>query len=206
MGEFPDNESIHNRTLPICYEEGLVGGAAEGASAFLNVATEFFVKEFLGVILEQTRSNGPSYIKTASYKRKLEREENALARRELQRNATGLLPVEQAVVNQRKPLDLDDIRVSLELGNSYLGHMPLTNQRIMNAYREGELYDENGNLLFEDPMLADTDGAVANGVDATIILDDDVVMLDDDDCGWEGGSASDRKLLESLLDECLAIG
>ena len=71
--------------VPICYEEGVVGGASEGTAAAMNVATETFIKEVLTGIFGRVRSNGPSYVMTSTYKRRLEREEEAWLRVRAQR-------------------------------------------------------------------------------------------------------------------------
>ena len=230
-GEFPDHETIQSRMEAICFEQGLLGGAADGAAAYLNTAMEFFIKETTAGMLERTRSNnGPNGIFTGAYRRQVEREEDAFARGELQKNANGLLPIEQATVNKQPALSMADLRLSIQLGNPYLGHMPLSAYRIMNEPLEGELYDENGSPLFETDDSPDTpvDGGVAgagvadnvlgtavatsdddnddngDGFKGTLFSDGDCVMLDDFDWGWEGGSAADREQLNALLDDCLA--
>lgn len=228
-GEFPDHETIQSRMEAICFEQGLLGGAADGAAAYLNTAMEFFVKEITAGMLERTRSNnGPNGIVTGAYKRQLEREEDAFARGELQKNANGLFPIEQTTTNKQPALSMADLRLSVELGNPYLGHMPLSAYRVMNEPLEGELYDENGSPLFEMDDSPDTpvDGGVAgvdvaggalgtavaagddddggDGFKGTLFSDGDCVMLDDFDWGWEGGSAADREKLNTLLDDCLA--
>ncbi|KAI9850894.1 MAG: transcriptional coactivator hfi1/ADA1 [Thelocarpon superellum] len=138
-GEFPDTESIQGRMEPMCYEEGIMNGASDGAAAFMNVATETFVKEVLSGILARTRSNGANYIMTSTYKRQLEREEAGWLRGTVQKNANSLLPVEATAASQRGPLGMNDFRLSLEMGDMYLGHMPLALEKIMGGYVEGEL-------------------------------------------------------------------
>lgn len=209
-GEYPDAESIANRMTPICYEEGIVGGASDGSAVYMNIATEMFIKEVLSGVLERTRTNGPNYIMTSSYKRQFEQEEEAFLRGELQKNGNSLLPVEQAMASQRPPLGMADFRLSLELGDSYLGHMPLTIERIMGAYLEGEFSDEmmvDGSGP-EDTRMVNGVDPVVNGVNNnTLYGDDDTIMMDDSlDWGWEGATAEDREALDVLLDECLAVG
>ena len=205
-GEFPDTDSIMNRIIPICYEEGIVGGASDGCVAYLNIATEVFIKGVLSGILERTRSNGPNGITTAAYKRQLEREEEAWSRGELQKNANSLLPVEQAVLNQRRPLGMADLRLSIELGNPYLGHMPLTTARIMADYLEGELGDDSEKQDgINDGTKAANGADTPGGADQTNGLSGDDTPMDcESDCGWEGAGAADSEALEALLDDCLA--
>ncbi|KAI9788933.1 MAG: transcriptional coactivator hfi1/ADA1 [Peltula sp. TS41687] len=208
-GEFPDAESIANRMTPICYEEGIVGGASDSSAAYMNIATEMFIKEVLSCVLERTRTNGPNYIMTSAYKRQFEQEEEAFLDGELQRNGNSLLPAEQAVASQRPPLGMDDFRLSLELGDSYLGHMPLTIERIMGGYLEGEFADDmmvDDDEPEEGSRMANGANPVVNGVNNILYGDDNTIMDDPSDWGWEGATAEDRGTLDSLLDECLAIG
>ncbi len=276
---------------PICYEQGVVNGAAEGVAAFAALATDTFIKEALSELLDRTRSNGPNYVNTAQYKKQVLLEEASCARGEIQRNTMGLLPVEQNAANQRPPITLDDLRFDLELGSAYLTHMPLTNYAVLGDYLDGELRVEgdqhhnqkkkkaervstgvNGtgvgvvgstkqnaldlttapNGTATTAMMATTststvpslidsgdddhsmDGDVYDGyendyeegdiydehhvVEMDLEMDDDEdggagggngaggMVDENEDFGWEGGSARDRKALNRLLDECLAIG
>ncbi|KAH0565478.1 hypothetical protein GP486_001138, partial [Trichoglossum hirsutum] len=140
-GEFPDTESINARMVPICYEEGVVNGASDGAAAAMNVAIETFIKEVLTSVFGRVRSNGPSYVMTSSYKRQLEREEEGWLRGDIQKNGNSLLPIEQAAASQRPPLGMSDFRLALEMGDMYLGQMPLTVEKITSSYLEGEFED-----------------------------------------------------------------
>ena len=205
-GEFPDPESIHNRMEPMCYEEGITSGASDGTAAFMAVATETFIKEVLSGIFGRTRSNGPNYVMTTAYKRQLQREEDALLRGDIQKNVNSLLPVEQAAASQRRPLGMDDVRLALEMGDMYLGQMPLTSERIVGGYLEGGEDASAGQL--EGAMDGELPNGV-NGVNGTHGVDgaqDGDASMDDTDWGWEGGGAVDRQALGSLLDECLSIG
>ncbi|KAI9860604.1 MAG: transcriptional coactivator hfi1/ADA1 [Trichoglossum hirsutum] len=197
-GEFPDTESINARMVPICYEEGVVNGASDGAAAAMNVAIETFIKEVLTGIFGRVRSNGPSYIMTSTYKRQLEREEEGWLRGDIQKNGNSLLPIEQAAASQRPPLGMSDFRLALEMGDMYLGQMPLTVEKIMGSYLEGE---------FEDYQNTDVGGGdvdMVNGIGA--LRADDAQSIAESDWGWEGGGAADREALGALLDECLAVG
>ncbi|KAI9812602.1 MAG: transcriptional coactivator hfi1/ADA1 [Pycnora praestabilis] len=218
-GEFPDTETLQNRLTPICYGEGIVNGSGTDTSvaAYMTVATETFVKEVLSNIFSRTRSNGPNYIMTAQYKRQLEREEEAWLRGEVLKNGNGMLPVEEKAARERRPLGMGDFRLALEMGVSHLGQMPLTVQRIMSGYLEGELGmdsdghddDGDGEEMGEgggggalEPLNLDVNGV--NG--ASNGNTDDSREMDDSDWGWEGGGPADREALDELLDDCLAIG
>ncbi|KAF8459391.1 transcriptional regulator of RNA polII, SAGA, subunit-domain-containing protein [Terfezia claveryi] len=72
-GEFPDLDGIRMRMLPICYEEGVVGGVGEATAQFMNVAAEVFVKEVLSSVISRVRCNRTTTIKTDGFKRKMEK-------------------------------------------------------------------------------------------------------------------------------------
>ncbi|KAI9826195.1 MAG: transcriptional coactivator hfi1/ADA1 [Phylliscum demangeonii] len=232
-GEFPDAESIYSRMIPICYEEGIVGGASESTAAYINVATEIFIKEMLSRVLERNRSNGgPNYITTAAYRQQLAREDEGDA----QKNTNGLLPIEQATFKQRPALSIADFRLSIELGDSHLGHMPLTVARIMGDYLEDEFYHEDDDDDSVDgrgmgmgmsmdidrirPAVTTINGLSGIGMNGALHRSgggattatngngngNDDMNLDDSDWGWEGGGTADREALAALLDECLAVG
>lgn len=215
--EFPDTAAIEQRMTPICYEEGIASGASPDAAAFMNIATETFIKEVLSNILGRVRSNGDDYIKTAQYKRQLQREEEMWLQGEVQRNPAGLLPIEVEESKNRKPLNMGDLRIALELGDSYLGQVPLITAGILNArYYDGESYeaekmdavDEFGSLTNSTVAARLANGPVINGVNGTtngVHHDPDEMMIDDD-WGWQGASAKDREAVNSVLDDILAIG
>lgn len=202
-GEFPDAETIHARMVPICYEESVVSGAGYPCAEFMAIATETFVKEVLSSVFSRTRHNGPSGtingMVTRKYRRQLEREELAFTRGEITKDAaTGLLPVEAKEASTRQPLGVKDLKLALTLGGGLLGQMPLIVDQIMGAYDEDELElerQEYAEQTWDDKM--DDDTGVANGVDE--------MDIDENELGWEGGTAADREQLGSLLDECLSM-
>lgn len=202
-GEFPDAESIYSRMIPICYEESLPSGASMPCADFMTTATETFVKEVLSAVFSRTRCNGPSGtingMLTRKYREQLEREELSYTRGEITKDtATGLLPVEAKEASVRRPLSVKDLRITLELGGGVLGHMPLIVDQIMGGYFEDELETENQGLLENGTNdVVDIKGAGADEMD----LDD----IDDSLSDWEGGTATDRDHLGSLLDECLSM-
>ena len=229
-GEFPDAETIQNRMVPICYEEGLAGAPSDGISTFMALATESYIKELLCTVFERTRSNGPNYITTAAYKRQLEREEDVFGRGELQRNSHALLPVEQAAASLHRPLGLADFCFALRLGGLHAGQMPLTVHRLTDDYLRGEtgLDDEHESDEIDDSdghgEREDGDRARGKGggggpaggssfEDLSTLVDDIIGYVDPDEMqveyphvGWEGATSSDQRSLRTLLDDCLAIG
>jgi transcriptional coactivator HFI1/ADA1 len=214
--------------LPLCFETGLTSGHTSDAAQFMSVATETFVKQFLSSVFEKTRSNGPgtggsagsgggaSWVMTHKYRVQLEKEEDAWSKGEIQRDKSGLLPVEAKAASERRPLGMADLRAALELGDCGIGQMPVVMEQVMFGYREGELelWDEYSlsrgysRIIDEDSDRDITIGRLTsstiNGVNgANGYLDE---ALDADSWGWEGTSLHDREALNSLLDSCLAIG
>lgn len=200
--------------VPICYEESLVNGCAPLCADFMATATEQFIKEILSSIYSRTRSNIPSTsgngIMTHRYRQQLVREEEALLKGDLFRGqGNGMLPVEVKEAMGRRPLGMSDLRLALEVGDCGLGQMPVVVQKVMGGYLEGELEDYGREVEDEDNQ---GDGpnermngieVIANGADGVY---GDEPSIDESDWGWEGSRAADREKLNSLLDECLAIG
>ncbi|KAK7533123.1 transcriptional regulator of RNA polII, SAGA, subunit-domain-containing protein [Phyllosticta citribraziliensis] len=229
--EFPDTSTIDARMTPICYEEGIASGAASECASFMNQATEIFIKEVLSNILGRVRSNGEDYIKTASYKKQLQREEELSLNNEVQRNAAGLLPVEVEESRRRKPISLGDLRVALELGDSYLGQVPLICAGILNARYDTDGYDEmeidepillnqnqklvpgprlNGSIHGAGPSAgtgpAAAVGPALNGINGTAPVPNGVHHEDEimsDDLGWQGTASKEREVVYSTLDDIL---
>ncbi len=196
--------------VPICYEESLVNGCSIPCSDFMATATETFVKEVLSGIFGRTRSNVPagsnSGIMTKRYKRQLEREEEGWLRGEVARSAgNGMLPVEMKEAIGRRPLGMSDLRLALEIGDCALGQMPLVVERVMGGYFEGELEEDRR----KEEQVEEDARQRTNGVEGRNEIDGvngDEPSIDESDWGWEGGGAADRERLNSLLDDCLAIG
>jgi transcriptional coactivator HFI1/ADA1 len=130
--EFPDADMIQKRMIPLCYQEGLAGGAGQNASDLVNVAAEMFVKQMLTDSFRRTRANGVNYIQTARFKRKLGREESQLGRGAIKRDGFGLLPCEQEVERQRASFGVEDLRFSLQLGGNYMVQSKLLTAKIFN--------------------------------------------------------------------------
>jgi len=202
--------------LPICYEVGLTSGHAQEAAHFMSVATETFIKEVLSSIFSKTRSNGPgtcgsagtgggaSWIQTHKYRAQLEREEELSLRGDVQRDKSGLLPIEAKAASERGPLGMADVRTALEIGDCGLGQMPVMIRQVMLGYREGEVeaWDEfSWPEQYEPGYVTELDG---DG-DARMTGMNGVNGMDMEDYGWEGCGHDDRAGLDSVLDMCLAI-
>ncbi|RJE25934.1 transcriptional coactivator HFI1 ADA1 [Aspergillus sclerotialis] len=201
-GEFPDAESIHSRMVPICYEESIVSGAGLPCAEFVALATETFVKEVLSVVFSRTRSNGPSGtingMMTRNYRQELEKEELAYTRGEIGKDsATGLLPVEAKEASTRKPLGVRDLRLALELGSGFLGHMPLIVDQVMGGYFEDELETDKQDRVEDGVELANND--------TKYIFTEEMEVDEAGSLEWEGATMADREQLGALLDECLSM-
>ncbi|MCJ1300389.1 hypothetical protein MMC08_003186 [Hypocenomyce scalaris] len=208
-GEFPDADAIHGRMVPICYEESLVNGCSLTCADFMATATEQYIKEVLSGIFGRTRSNisasSGNGIMTKKYRQQLEREEEAWLKGDVIKGAgNGMLPVEAREAMGRQPLGMGDLRLALEVGNCSLGQMPLVVEKVMGGYLEGELEEwvQDGMSEVEESRVVGVVEGV-NGINGASI---DEPPIDGSDWGWEGGGAADREKLNSLLDDCLAIG
>ncbi|KAF1816140.1 transcriptional co-activator [Eremomyces bilateralis CBS 781.70] len=201
--EFPDVDSIQGRMVPICYEEGLGGGCANGCSEFLNIASEAFIKEALTVFLGRVRSNGQNFIKTRTFKRRLEREEFLAQNTNtvVQRNAEWLLPCEVDAMQEWRPLTLADLRVAVQLGESFFGQAPLIAQRMMERWPEAD--DEDPRWKKEVPK---TNGVHPAAAESGVNGHREEEGVGDQDFGWVGATGSDRDTFLSVLDDCLAVG
>ena len=221
-GEFPDTSHIESRMLPSCYEAGLVSGHTSDAAAFLSVATDTFIKEFLVTMFSRTRSNGPgdsgsagfgggvSWIQTQKYRRQLTKEEEGLQRGEVQRDKSGLLPVEAKAAGERGPLGAADLRIALELGDCGMAQFPIVSRSLLYSWREGELENWD-DYTYLDGREVSQDAAPAAGAnggqrkDLPNGLDPDGMDLDGE-VWWEGAEVQDDDVLDGVLDSCFAVG
>jgi transcriptional coactivator HFI1/ADA1 len=125
-------DMIQKRMTPLCYQEGLAGGAGANASDLVNIAAEMFVKQLLTDAFRRVRSNGMGYVQTAKFKRRLAKEEGQLTRGFIKRDGFGLLPVEQETERSRAPFGVEDLRFALSLGGSYINQNKLLTAKIFN--------------------------------------------------------------------------
>lgn len=195
--EFPSLADVQNRIEPICYEEGVAGGA-QGAlvpcAELIEQAAEVYIKELLGQLCGHARANGEGCVQTARFRRQLRREEEDVERGVLQRNAAGLLPVELDLALKREPLGADDLRLALRAQDRYFRHEPFLSESIM---------------LSQYPDVGLGAGAMVNGGAAKKggageEVGGDPMIVDEDEWGWQGGSTADTDALMGVLDDCLA--
>ena len=217
-GEFPDADTIHNRMVPICYEQSLPNGPSATCAEFMATATEQYIKSVVGSVLAKTRSNlagaaGSISITTHRYRQQLDREENMLSKGEMSRGmVSNLLPAEAKEAATRRPLGMGDFRIALGVGGDCgIGQMPTIVENIMGGWPEGVLEGWGRRPDNEDVDMPDAEtersGARVNGVLTNGVHVNGNVHVDgNDNYGWEGGSARDRETLFTLLDDCLAIG
>ena len=202
--------------VPICYEQSLPNGPSAACAEFMAAATEQYMKSVVGSVLAKTRSNlagaaGSISITTHRYRKQLDREESMLSRGDMSRGLiSNLLPAEAKEAAARRPLGMGDFRIALDVGGDCgIGQMPTIVENIMGGWPEGVL-DGWGRHPAEDVEMPDVEmersGARANGVLMNGVHVNGNAHADNENFGWEGGSARDRESLFSLLDECLAIG
>tara|TARA_R110002003_G_scaffold2027_6_gene23922 strand:+ start:45452 stop:45943 length:492 start_codon:yes stop_codon:yes gene_type:complete len=158
-------------------------------------------------LLGKVAANGPGYIRTGAFKRRVAREDRAVDRG----GPAAELPVEADARRTRKPLCLEDLRLALQLGDGYLSQTPLIAGGIWNS----RVLDTEGiQLLYADD---DDDAAppekkmkIANGVDKPAgqtwrveCTGGDAMLLDED--SWAGGGVADTRDLDGVLDDVLSL-
>jgi len=199
--EFPDAATIYARMVPICYEESVAAGTSMHCAELVSFAAEVFIKDFLSVAFNRTRSNGPRYengagdgIHTAAYKRQIAREEAEVKNGTLLRNREDdLLPVESKEANTRRPIGIADLQLANRVGPSLWNSMPLIGMSVAEAATE---FDRNDWPTDCDPRPT-TNGHMPN-------IDEATDVDPDDDYGWDGTGSNERHGLNSLLADCLA--
>jgi transcriptional coactivator HFI1/ADA1 len=177
----------------------------------MNIATETYIKEALTNFFQLVSSNGPGFVRTADYKKRVEREERRVERGELVKVNGGELPVEAEERRKRKLLCLEDLRLAIEMGDSYLGQVPLiaagiANSRFLDTEGLEDLYEtapqKNGANGLPNGVSGPNNAALTNGW--SVDLGDAMVI--DDDFAWQGGSVKDLDDLDGLLDGVLELG
>ena len=203
--EFPTQSDMQNRMEPICYEEGLVGGAAQGAlqacAEMMEQATEVFLKELLGEMYAHSRANGEGCVQTSSFKRQLRKEEDDADRGVLQRNPAGMLPVEVEVQAKREPLCMTDLRLAIQLVDRNMTQDQFLSHKVMlDGFLDNGPQSSKVNGIFPKPTM--------NGSLTSIEREggEDAIAVDDSDWSWRGGTKLEANDLMSVLDECLAVG
>ena len=201
--EFPDPDNIQSRILPICYEEGVTGGCSPGCAELMNIATEYYIKEFISNILIRIKSNGDNYIKTATYQRQLQQEEDAWLQGGVVRSSGGLLPIEVQASERRRPIEFSDMRLALHLGNSYVGQTPLLTEKMAgndNICVKKKQDEEKHSLKYliapQGEEKSKSSKSAKEGNDTNTVSN----------LSWQGGTVSDRLDLMMVLEDCLAVG
>ncbi|KAI4253808.1 MAG: hypothetical protein LQ352_003476, partial [Teloschistes flavicans] len=222
--EFPSPRDIHNRMIPICYEESIPNGCASDCAEFIAVALEHFMKAVVSNIVGRVRSDlphinsvGGGVIVTS-----------AGASSHKVRGGGGGGGGGGGVVKMKKEaeirgmeLGVADMRVAIQVaGWGELAPMPTVVEGIMNDWNEGVLEgwvysdgEEDQDQQPEDEMERSgkrpavrpmTNGIVSNGYD--VHMEDGGGEDEEESWGWIGGGASDRRALGAALDECLSYG
>ncbi|KAJ4303229.1 hypothetical protein N0V90_002122 [Kalmusia sp. IMI 367209] len=207
--EFPTATTISHRLLPIAYEFGLPQGHTQDCAEYLNIATETYIKEALTNFFALVSSNGPGYVRTAEFKKRVEREEGRVARGELQRGGAGELPVEAEERRKRRLLCMEDLRLALDIGDQYLGQVPLlagsiANSRFLDTPGGEDLY--NDGAVSGKTMTNGIGGKAAAGSMYGWNVDLGDPMVVDDDVGWLGGSVREVDELDGALGTALELG
>ncbi|EMC95595.1 hypothetical protein BAUCODRAFT_48874, partial [Baudoinia panamericana UAMH 10762] len=122
--EFPTLADLQSRIEPICAEEGLPTNTTgmHDLAGLVEQATEVYLKEMIGTLWSHVRADGvgEGTVQTSAFRKRLRKEEEEVERGVVQRNALGLLPVELEVQARRMPLEMEDLRVGLGVGDGYL--------------------------------------------------------------------------------------
>ena len=203
--EFPTHNDMQNRIEPICYEEGLTGGTAQGAlqacAEIMEQATEVFLKELLGEMYAHARSNAEGCIQTNSFRRQLRKEEDGADRGVIHRNPAGLLPVQMEAQAKREPLCMEDMRLAIQLSDPYIRQDPFLAQNVLlNKYTEVQPERPKVDGVFAKPAV---NGTLTKSERAGV---EDAMAVDDGDWSWCGGTKIETEDLMGVLDDCLAVG
>lgn len=203
--EFPTSSEMQSRIEPICYEEGLTGGAGgavQTCAELMEQATEVFLKELLGSLFSHARSNGEEGIKTQVFRQRQRKEEADVERGALQRNAVGLLPVEMEEVSKRQPLGMEDLRLAVMLEDRYLSQDPFLRERVMLTRWPtiGDDSEPKTNGVLPKPTV---NGSASRGHEDAMEIDETHATTD---WSWKGAAKGDIDDLMDVLDECLAVG
>lgn len=191
----------------------------------MNIATETYIKEALSNFFQLISSNGASYIRTADFKKKADREERRVERGELQRVAAGELPVEAEERRKRPAMCMEDLRLALLLGDGYLGQVPLisgsiSNSRFLDTPGVEDVYDLPPYIPSKAAATLPNGLPAANGINGVAVPDplanqaaDQTWNIDlgdpmvlDDDLTWHGGSVKDVDDMDTALESVLELG
>ena len=194
--------------IPICYEESLPNGCNYDCAEFMSTALDHYMKAVISNVVGRVRGDLPGINSVGG----------GVITTSAHANATNKgLKSKKESAEARKGLGLGDMRVAIDVGGwGELAQMPTVVMGLTNGWKEGVLEgwvygrDENEEDFADEmerggkrpairPM---TNGILTNGFDGHIDDGED----EDENWGWTGGGAADRRQLGALLDECLAIG
>ena len=164
-------------------------------------------------------------ILTSQYKKRLEAEEAAYARGEIKRNEAGLLPVEQqnAAAAGHGTGERGDWSLTWQFGDVNtvslapwmrekavlrdLDELEAGDDEVDSGYGSGRASQEpNGKDKGRTPLLQIAAGqATEKRVPVFANEEDDAMLVDETEWGWQGAAPEDKAKLGGLLDECLAI-
>ena len=155
-------------------------------------------------LLGKVSTNGPGFVRTGEFKKRVDKEERMVERGELLRigGIGGELPVEAEARRNRKMLCMEDLRLALQLGDGYLGQTPLIagsiyNSRFLDTEGIEDLYIKpamvNGDAMHEEVWSVDFGGGGGEP------------MQIDGEEGWVGGGVEEGGELEGVLDDVLNL-
>ncbi|KAK3114062.1 hypothetical protein LTR53_007993 [Teratosphaeriaceae sp. CCFEE 6253] len=201
--EFPSQNDMQNRIEPICAEEGLAGStqtALQHCAELVEQATEVYLKEILGKWMAHARSNAEGCIQTAKFRRVARREQVDGERGVLQRSAGGLLPVEVEAQAKRRPMDMEDLRTSLQLHDPFLKRSRFLQEGIgLGRWPEDAGY-ENGRANGLEKKEVVVNGTVGRNGRAGGEEQGEAEEY------WKGGTGAGQAELMGVLEDCFAVG
>jgi transcriptional coactivator HFI1/ADA1 len=188
----------------------------------MNLATETYIKEALMSLLGKVAINGSGYVRTGTFKKRLEREERLAERGDLLRSGTGELPVEVEERRKRKLLCMEDLRLALQLGDGYLGQTPvlashITNSTFLDVPGIDDIYPSPNNkkpLATGISSIGQDKSGLAKWLGDGVTVefkheaDAEKMQVDGDEemNTWMGGSVQDVGELDGALDDVLNLG
>jgi transcriptional coactivator HFI1/ADA1 len=102
--------------------------------------------------------------------------------------------VEQELSGKREPLNALDLRLALQTQDRHFRQEPFLSESIM--------LSQHPDLSHPAHMANGVIKPLTNGASKDDI--GDPMILDEDDWGWQGGTAADTDALMGALDDCLA--
>ena len=207
--EFPDQNTVYARMVPMCYESGVTNGTSINCAELVVVAVGTHIKNILHDAFNRVRVNGPTYDNghaggpmTAAYNRQVLREDTLVKAGKLLRSRDDdLLPVESKEAQSRRPLGLSDIKLASKVGPTFWNGKPLVGLSLENTIFDNDI-DEWYAQQIEEPEV----NGLVNGHDVESSEDEMDLDDDDDDFGWAGAGAADQAAMRSILGDCLTAG